>query len=1185
MCKQSDELVTLQTELEQSRKMISELQQSENLSGEANQKKQQELQENLREEFDQERNELLERLKNEREEHKKDVDILKASHENFQKDFASTSLSMQQLIEEKEKLIEQKKELAKENEQLTESLEKQVSALKDLQQNVDEQKTDASPADDSQSEKLCEITQKYELLAAEKIKLEERLQNEIVSLKSELTTKEETVFSSKQEIEILQSKFSSSAAELRKAKSLLDSEHNFKSDLQNEIDNLNFQINELRENENELQTMNESLKSRVLELETAPPPVKSATGKVSGNGKGNGNGRGNVSPRGNGGAGAKVVDPKKRVQTLTREKEILEQDLKKAVKTQEGLTYEISELQEEKEIMRNEMQLMKEQMDEWEHMMNMLQEDKNRMLHELDESDVREKKVLGDLDSLKDLLGIEKEKEEDKKDEINEEEDGNKEETDVFESSAGQEVVTQSFEKIKSVLEKIIGEKERFRIELDEMCARKGDSSIEIQAIKREMQVLQEERDSVEREKESVSVMLHLAEDKEHGLNEENTHLREAARQNEQEVSDLNQKLADAQGRVENLEKSQEDMLSKIQNAMEEKQVLVEKVKERQTYTEELENKILDMSNSLSEMKMKHEQFIAKIETEGESANSVLQMELNETKNNIAELEKDNESMRETADCNNKEKQVLEKRLSSVENERKNLEERISEIENEKAGILTEKEEICLKYSQQGDVSSKDKQELEDRLAGMASERETLQQRIQEVENENAKMLTEKEHICQKHAQLEEDFRLLNEQNNKLNEKCEETQKTYDSVSKEMKLKDDRITLLEDGHSNLTQEVEACKATIGVELGNLKEECERWKKQCEELKNQNEVYVSQISEYSEKVAELQKSLSERDGNEARLGKDLEGLRVEISVKTEENAQLKSALEATDSEFESARADVRSQKEAFVVQQEKLEIELSDIKGVVENLQRDLSEKENVIMEKEREHQVVNAEFENSKLKCLELERQLQILQEQSETSVNAVIEKLKEELNEKDRLHQELCNKIQSFTSENVELKTLTENLQKLMESSKEEKELAENAEFNHLREEIAKKDKLNQEADDRLKTADDRLKKLCSEIESFKSANEKLTEKLQSLTKELVSVKEQVSVGKGIEERLTEEKQTLETMLNELESKLSSSEAKLAEVVAKNEELTVQMKDIRNNEEEIQQKSQVSYENQQVCY
>jgi len=61
-----------------------------------------------------------EKMRAEKEEHKKDIEILRMSQEKFQQDFQSTTLTVQELLAGKEKLIEQKKELMDENEQLRE---------------------------------------------------------------------------------------------------------------------------------------------------------------------------------------------------------------------------------------------------------------------------------------------------------------------------------------------------------------------------------------------------------------------------------------------------------------------------------------------------------------------------------------------------------------------------------------------------------------------------------------------------------------------------------------------------------------------------------------------------------------------------------------------------------------------------------------------------------------------------------------------------------------------------------------------------------------------------------------------------------------------------------------------------------------------------------------------------------
>lgn len=153
---------------------------------------------------------------------------------------------------------------------------------------------------------------------------------------------------------------------------------------------------------------------------------------------------------------------------------------------------------------------MNEQLGEWEYMMYMLQEDKNRMMQELDEVDVKEKRILGELDNVREVFGMEKRKERKVKEDDEEEEVVDDNDDDVFEVDSGSGIVVIELEKVKVKFREFVFQNDQLKQDLDSVYVSKGDSIVEIQFVKRELVIVICEKEFIEREKELLFVIIKL---------------------------------------------------------------------------------------------------------------------------------------------------------------------------------------------------------------------------------------------------------------------------------------------------------------------------------------------------------------------------------------------------------------------------------------------------------------------------------------------------------------------------------------------------------------------------------------------------------------------------------------------------------------------------------------------------
>lgn len=267
---------------------------------------------------------------------------LKAMKQYQVKSQADFEEQIQQLTEGKQQLSTLIETLEKEKQQAMDLATEKDNQMKTLTEEMDklksslEERSEQSQQENNKEEMVQQVEKLEALckeLREENQSLEQRLREqsvEVETVKAEVMKKDELLVHSSAEVKGLKSDLSFVTEELKKSQELCTSEQRFKEDLQNEIDNLEFQIHELMNDKED-----ESQKEAAIQKEaTEKPKSKVQETAAKKNGK--------PSPRGSG-AIPKTTDIKKRLQQIAREKEQLEQEMKKVLAKDESLSYEISE--------------------------------------------------------------------------------------------------------------------------------------------------------------------------------------------------------------------------------------------------------------------------------------------------------------------------------------------------------------------------------------------------------------------------------------------------------------------------------------------------------------------------------------------------------------------------------------------------------------------------------------------------------------------------------------------------------------------------------------------------------------------------------------------------------------------------------------------------------------------------
>jgi len=208
----------------------------------------------------------------------------------------------------------------------------------------------------------------------------------------------------------------------------------------------------------------------------------------------------------------------------------------------DDLQAKVNDLQEEQEMLMGDMQKKEEQMAEWEHLMHMMTEDKDRMLQELDAAEARDIKLVDELDllrcTLSEVLDVDTEPADD-----------------VFETDDNEEAaVLLALDKVKGLIQQVVPATSKLKQDLESAYVAKGDNSVEIHTVKRELEQVREEKDTLEREKESLSVIVQLSKEKEAQMNE-------TIDNNDGEQRELRELCVSLKEQLEQGQKDEEDLL------------------------------------------------------------------------------------------------------------------------------------------------------------------------------------------------------------------------------------------------------------------------------------------------------------------------------------------------------------------------------------------------------------------------------------------------------------------------------------------------------------------------------------------------------------------------------------------------------------------------------------------------
>ncbi|GAB1611186.1 GRIP and coiled-coil domain-containing protein 2-like isoform X2 [Argonauta hians] len=770
------------------------------------------------------------------------------------------------------------------------------------------------------------------------------------------------------------------------------------------------------------------------------------------------------------------------VNELQNENVRMKTQLEQFSEQKDTLEYIIQELKEQNEADRRVLLEKTEQLKEWENLMNMMKDDKERALVDLEETEQRELHWRNELEFLMNSLH-----------EALNERDSLREE--MFKLTEKDCTSIDEINRMKKKVEEIITEKCRLEAELVQLG--NGVHKCEV------------EKENLEREKESLTVVMQLSE--EHGkqlaeeirnvkeFNEELSCAKETLTKNvaslQQELEFLKTKekeMSESASNVtrleESLRKSQQEngLLEKekrgVLDVCKVKEEYIEKIEkslsEKNSYIQELEMKIIELSNSLSSMKRKYDE----MKLENEQSEQVLE-----------------EAWVEKSQSQTRWKEGILEKQSIIED----LENTMSKM---RAAAAEEMKMVCSDndhYVVENCALKKSIQQLEEQLNALSEDKIELTNNVEAKHNMNC-LLEEKLTLACQQKQV------LTEEKEKLIRSIQESSESFEMLSQErqelVELRE-KVKLVEMNQKNTEQsdcqskqilekfefelqEKDKVLEQLQVELSVVREDNSCIGKENDSLRKDLGERMSHINLLSNQLSDLDQLKDKLHSVETafetereqctKLQSDIEKLTTEnklmsqdYSGKLEQSkdtwnlqvSQLQAEVAEKEKHFNELSTDLNEKIELLKVCEEENEnlMKLIDEKNlIVEDLQKVLKEKYDCLSEMESQHRDLCTFKEQLKIssekELLELRTCLETLEKQNCDNLKTIEQlncQLSDETKEKLVLKEQLNGKL--LTEEEYQRKqndlenSLTENLSKislLEESISNFKELLEKKDF-----------------------------------------------------------------------------------------------------------------------------------------
>ncbi|KAK3605782.1 hypothetical protein CHS0354_033984 [Potamilus streckersoni] len=563
------------------------------------------------------------------------------------------------------------------------------------------------------------------------------------------------------------------------------------------------------------------------------------------------------------------------IEELQKENHSLEVQLSQAVEAKENLGYEMNELHEEKEILRNEIQKKEQQMNEWEHLMQILTEDKERVLQELDKSDHNEHKLRHELEEVLSIFG-ESVREKDRK-----ERKSTFDDDDVFMKKEVQDDEENSLVShvthIKTLISNLITQKNSL---IQDLQSSNDSNSVELKSLRAKYNYALEAKEGVEREKDSQTVLLQIAQDKSEFLLEENSTLKADLENMGKEKSALIETINSLQQKIHGFEDGNENYEREIEKYRKLVSDHEAQLKDKLNYTQEIETKVIDLSNALSDAKRKYDSLKSDVEANDTSASKILEAELTELKQKVDGLENDKMKLNNDLSQMRRQNEQVSEQCVLLETEKVRGLEKLAQLESKLRGITLQLEEsqskIELSEEECGMLKTENWKyrsqiyEQIETITELTKQKNDLEETLEDLQIELSRLKSDKEDMKTQHEKLKIHIMELNEKEksmvieiNELKKSLEELQGLKYEMEKE--LENSKVEINELRHNKETLEVDRTRLledinSLVTERNNL----------ADQLKSSEEKINNIESEKTEVFLELQNKLSAKKELEMKL---------------------------------------------------------------------------------------------------------------------------------------------------------------------------------------------------------------------------------------------------------------------------------------------------------------------------
>ncbi|XP_025079782.1 LOW QUALITY PROTEIN: GRIP and coiled-coil domain-containing protein 2-like [Pomacea canaliculata] len=689
----------------------------------------------------------------------------------------------------------------------------------------------------------------------------------------------------------------------------------------------------------------------------------------------------------------KMAELKANLQLTIVERQKLFEELAHLREVHETAAFELAELQQEHDSLKTEADQLRGQLGEWEHLMDMVKRERDSLATELETTESHEDHFRQELELIMNSMH-----------EALAERDSLQDE--VFRMTEKDGSLMDEITQMKSMTTGIIAERDRLQAELDSIMAAKGESSVKAEVLACKLQDMQTAFDNLEREKESTTVLLQLAQEKESQMIEE-------LAASQEKIHSLETSLQEKQNELNELHREQGEIRQREEAAKAQVKTTLEQLEDRKNYTIELEEQVFELSNSLTEAKKRcgnlREQFEAAMQDKSESIE--FSHEIEDLHSQKAELEQQLEKkmaefltlQKELSDKTKLVEQVEERCTELV----KDLEKERKQIAIEREGLKEGEAEIIAKFQELQQELGERHQHLEKgeghtKGAAAADDRHAVGHQAGNGVQDGKLALAEEGGVHQNYKELEKQLQQMESENVALQEKLVQVQSSQD-------------TLLQD-----LQEKVSCLLKEKEELGSLLEE-----------KVSSQISLQQ--ELAEKLAVLQNV----EDLKAQLVLQLDQITAERDGARAESTDKETECQALRQEL----ATAMEQLEEMKIQVLQLHQQLKDVHvqkmscdTIIKELREELDLKSAAMSEVEEASKKALIELANNSTATSEVQALQQKLLKAEET-LSALIEQVAESEAMNKKLQQELremTNKNACIASERDELVHQVESLKEL---------------------------------------------------------------------------------------------------------------------------------------------------------